>query len=189
MKPYKPVQFDCSHPKWLAKQEGALGALRNFARYKTHGGYTWAAVMADGELMCETCVRDNYRRIYRETLEAARTWRCDADWQCVGLTNSGESELTETCTNCNSELWEYEDPGLMSYTGPAFWASYFINGDASGFSLNEDGGDAEQVEADAMLADIGLGDPVDCGESEFMSHPDYGMAGDCCTYTFIRGES
>ena len=79
----------------------ALELLRAFARYKTHAGYSWAAVMADGELMCERCVRENYRQCYRETRDESQS-----DWACIGLTNSGETEEPASCVHCNRTLWE-----------------------------------------------------------------------------------
>lgn len=80
-----------------------LEQLRNFVRYKTHGGYRWAAVMRDGALMCEHCVKDNYRQVYTATRDADGS---NSDWQVIGLTDSGESEETEFCAQCNKLLWE-----------------------------------------------------------------------------------
>jgi len=79
----------------------ALELLRAFARYKTHAGYFWAAVMADGELMCERCVRENYRQCYRETRDESQS-----GWACIGLTNCGETEDPASCVHCNRTLWE-----------------------------------------------------------------------------------
>ncbi len=79
----------------------ALEQLRAFARYQTHAGYSWAAVMADGEMLCERCVRENYRQCYRETRDESQS-----DWACVGLTHSGESEEPATCAHCNRTIWE-----------------------------------------------------------------------------------
>lgn len=78
-----------------------------------------------------------------------------------------------------------------TYTAPACWASYLINGDASGLDYyntpDSDAGDEEIAAADAFIADVGLGAPVDCSESEFMHRGDYGsLAGDYCTYSFLR---
>jgi len=75
-----------------------LELLRSFARYKTHAGYSWAA---DGELMCEHCVRENYRQCYRETRDQSQS-----DWACIGLTNSDEAEEPASCVHCNRTLWE-----------------------------------------------------------------------------------
>lgn len=88
----------------------AIEQLRALARYKTHGGYVWAAVTADGELLCVPCVRENYRLVYGCT----RTWACfgmheDIQWECVGIANSGESEETEYCAHCNKIIWEHDE--------------------------------------------------------------------------------
>ena len=85
----------------------ALEQLRNLARYKTHGGYRWAAVMYDGTLVCEKCAAtpENYRLMYRATKSAD-----SSDWECIGITHSGESNETETCANCDRTIWEHE-PG------------------------------------------------------------------------------
>lgn len=84
-----------------------LEKLRAFARYKTHAGYSWAAIMADGELVCESCVRENYRAVFTSTKRpgAART---DEQWQCIGLTNSGEAETDEHCAHCHKLLWSID---------------------------------------------------------------------------------
>ena len=51
----------------------------------------------------------------------------------------------------------------ITYQLPSQWASYLINGDASSFDLWEDG-DKELAIIDRLLADIGLGGPVDVSE-------------------------
>lgn len=78
------------------------------------------------------------------------------------------------------------------YCLPSHWASYLINGDASSFSLYDDGD--EQLETiDRIIADIGHGDPVAVSdESCFITYHDahdYGvLACDCLEYTFIEKE-
>lgn len=86
----------------------ALEQLRNLARYKTHAGYRWAAVMHDGALVCETCAAnpENYRLMYRATKSAD-----GSDWECIGITHSGEAETSETCANCDRVIWEIEGEG------------------------------------------------------------------------------
>ena len=81
----------------------ALELLRAFVRYKTHAGYRGAAMMADGELICEVCAIANYRQIFRDTRD-----KTNSDWQVIGLTNSGEAEEGDTaqCTHCNKILWD-----------------------------------------------------------------------------------
>ena len=86
----------------------ALEQLRSLARYKTHGGYRWAAVMRDGALICEKCAaeRDNYRLMYRATKTRDRS-----DWECIGITHSGEAEASEICAHCGRVMWEIEIEG------------------------------------------------------------------------------
>ena len=55
------------------------------------------------------------------------------------------------------------------YDLPAYWASYLINGDATSFSLNDDGGDAEIAVIDEFMNDIGEGAIVTCSEEPFFS--------------------
>ena len=78
-----------------------LDQLRALARYQTHGGYVWAAIMNDGELLCTPCTRKSYRQVFKDTRNGART-----DWTCVGITHSGEFDKTETCVNCYRIIWE-----------------------------------------------------------------------------------
>jgi hypothetical protein len=86
-----------------------------------------------------------------------------------------------------------------TYTAPACWASYLINGDASGLDYyntpDDPAGDREIAAADAFIESVGLGSPVSCSEeSEFRWHPDYcarsadgrKLGGDCLTYSFLR---
>jgi hypothetical protein len=68
-----------------------------------------------------------------------------------------------------------------TYTAPSSWASYLINGDASGID------DDDQREADAFVESVGAGSPVDCEDVGFIRRPDFGkLAGDCQRYTFLR---
>ena len=86
-----------------------LEQLRAFARYKTHAGYKWAAVMADGELMCEPCVRSEYRQVFRATRGDAGA---NADFQVIGLTHSSEqeNETAECCAHCGKVIFEAVEP-------------------------------------------------------------------------------
>lgn len=80
----------------------ALGQLRALARYATHGGYVWAMVADDGELICVPCVRDNYRQIFRDTRDGARS-----GWRYEGITHSGEHEgPAESCAHCGKVIFE-----------------------------------------------------------------------------------
>jgi hypothetical protein len=65
---------------------------------------------------------------------------------------------------------------------PAYWASYLINGDASGLE------DGEQERVDEFLAREGLPAPVSCSDEAYFSrHNDahIGLAGDVLHYTFL----
>ena len=83
----------------------ALQQLRALRRGNVHAGYRWAMIAGDCELICENCVEENYEQIYRATLNPAH----GRDWQCVGVTYSGESETTERCAHCSKTIWELED--------------------------------------------------------------------------------
>ncbi len=79
-----------------------MRALHALVRYQTHGGYTWAAMTMDNEILCTECVRDNYRQIFRSTRD-----ELDDGWGIVGLMNSGETEPGEICcSNCNETVWD-----------------------------------------------------------------------------------
>jgi hypothetical protein len=68
---------------------------------------------------------------------------------------------------------------LITYKLPAYWASYLINGDASGL----ENGEREQI--DAFLDSEGLGSPLDCSdESEFGYNDATKLAGDVLEFTF-----
>jgi uncharacterized protein DUF6926 len=68
-----------------------------------------------------------------------------------------------------------------TYILPAYWASYLINGDASGLSP------AEGRQVDAWLAINDNPNICDCGESYFSRTCDVpgALAGDVCEYTAI----
>jgi len=70
-----------------------------------------------------------------------------------------------------------------TYKLPVYWASYLINGDASGLA------DGEQEQIDAWCAETGVGLCVGCDDDidEFCHRHDardYALAGDCCNFTF-----
>jgi hypothetical protein len=80
-----------------------LETLRALCRYETHGGYVWAGVMSDGELLCVSCLRAEYRQVFRATRD-----NDESDFALVGYANSGESEETEYCAHCNAPVWEHD---------------------------------------------------------------------------------
>jgi hypothetical protein len=70
----------------------------------------------------------------------------------------------------------------VTYTLPAYWASYLINGDASGLEAGE------QEIIDSFLARNGLDSPVDCSEEAYFSlfnDANTALAGDVLDYTFL----
>ena len=70
---------------------------------------------------------------------------------------------------------------------PAHWASYLINGDASSFSLYDDG-EAELRVIDQIVKEAGACLTCSDDEGDFRKYHDaqpYGiLACDCLTYTF-----
>jgi hypothetical protein len=90
--------------KLLLPIQHSLKVLRDLALYRYHGGYVWAAIMDDGELMCVACVRANYRQIFKSTRE-----NIGDGWTLIDAMNSGDSEETVvTCAHCNKVIWENE---------------------------------------------------------------------------------
>lgn len=69
-----------------------------------------------------------------------------------------------------------------TFTLPSYWASYLINGDASGLN------DEEQENADSFLEDVTPWTPSSVeGESFFSNSNDAGtLPGDCLEYTFFK---
>jgi hypothetical protein len=80
-----------------------------------------------------------------------------------------------------------------TYDLPSHWACYMINGDATSFSLNDDGGEAEIAVIDEFMEDFGEGVIVTCSEESFFSKyhdaQPYGIkACDCLEFTFYLYE-
>jgi hypothetical protein len=85
-------------------KDDGMRALHALCRHETHGGYAWAAVMSDGELMCVKCLRKNYRQIFTATGDP----RDRTGWGVIGHANSGDSDETAYCCNCNQPVWTKE---------------------------------------------------------------------------------
>ena len=90
--------------KLILPDSDNLETLRALCRYETHGGYVWAGVMSDGELLCVPCLRAEYRQVFRATRDSDQS-----GWALVGYVHSGESESTEYCAHCNAPIWTHED--------------------------------------------------------------------------------
>jgi hypothetical protein len=72
------------------------------------------------------------------------------------------------------------------YTAPSAWASYLINGDASGLE------DSDIAQADEWLDWVGMGSPVDCVDVGFCWRHDAfnvcPLGADCQEYVFLDHE-
>ena len=72
------------------------------------------------------------------------------------------------------------DVTTITYTLPMYWASYLVNGDASGLE------DGEQEQIDTWLEGEGTLDFVDVGEPHFSHRNDAtNLGGDVCDYVAI----
>ena len=69
----------------------------------------------------------------------------------------------------------------VTYTAPAYWASYIVNGDSSGLDPSE------HEAADAFLATLPPDAVIaECEEVGFAwSNDATDEGGNCCTYTFL----
>ena len=76
-------------------------------------------------------------------------------------------------------------PTVYTFTAPASWASFLVNGDASGM-LPSDLAEAEAC-VRHLVHTYGHGNVSDCSEPDFRWCPgDYGhKAGDYCTFTLL----
>ena len=79
-----------------------------------------------------------------------------------------------------------------SYDLPSHWAVYLINGDSTGFNLDDDGEESEIKLIDDFLDESGLKDAlVDCSDESFFSKyhdaRPYGvLACTCLTFNFYK---
>ena len=119
---------------------------------------------------------DTYWDTWDDVLNSAKI--TDGNGNTFFLHQDGDLWLVPSGMEWSEErdCFEYPFEG-ESFTAPAAWASYLVNGDASGIS------EAEKQEIDRVAA--GLGSCVDAIECGFKWRPDYGMAGDCCEYRFL----
>lgn len=71
---------------------------------------------------------------------------------------------------------------VVTLTAPSAWASYLVNGDASGLA------DGEEATIQAWLEANDLGFPVSCEDAGFCWRHDasaFALAADCQTYVFL----
>ena len=87
--------------KLRTAEQTPVDSLRALCRYETHGGYVWAGVSWDGELLCVPCLRGNYRQVFRATRDHAKD-----GFGLQGYTNSGEHDgPAEYCAHCGNEIF------------------------------------------------------------------------------------
>jgi hypothetical protein len=106
-------------------------------------------------------------------------WALDAERMDV---EERQNFLGESEEEAKRAVYE-RDANLIMLDAPSAWASYLINGDASGLE------DDEQRACDAWLASEKLGAPVDCFDAGFCHSHDasaFALAGDCQTYVFRK---
>ncbi len=75
----------------------------------------------------------------------------------------------------------------VTFTLPAYWASYLINGDASSFWFDEGGSHVVTDVIDQWMEGEGLGTCLDCsGQGFFVWHPDFPhqQGATCLEFTF-----
>ena len=96
-----------------------------------------------------------------------------------------EDEVRDMCES--NEFFEHEEEeeevaNTITYTLPAYWASYLINGDASGLE------EGEQEQIDAFLEHEGLSDPLNCGEESWFAKTNdaNSIGGNVTEYVFPR---
>ncbi len=147
-------------------------ALR-FGPYAWPGGYDHYFVTSDGGCLCHTCADAERRNI----VDSVAT-KCDDGWRVVALDATCNTDSEVRCDHCSKVL---QEAYCTEYVLPSYWASYLINGDASGLE------DGEQDEIDRWVEQVNPGHCVDCSEDTWFAHSnDAGtLAGDVCTYKFL----
>ncbi|HYG24470.1 MAG TPA: hypothetical protein VEH04_16955 [Verrucomicrobiae bacterium] len=85
------------------------------------------------------------------------------------------------CRNCGAQSSRESKLEPVTYTLPASWASYLINGDASGLE------DGESSRIDYWLLSHNLPSPVDCSEEAHFARSNDAtqLGGDVLEYTFL----
>jgi len=84
--------------------------------------------------------------------------------------------------NTNATNWEETPEGFVDYVLPSYWASYLINGDASGIDF------CEQEECDAFLIKEKLVNCVDVSGDTFFSRTNDAstLGSECANYRFVN---
>ena len=82
-------------------EQTELDSLRALCRYETHGGYAWAGVMSDGELLCVPCLRGNYREVFRATRDHETTGLALQGYAC----SDEHDGPAQHCAHCGEEIF------------------------------------------------------------------------------------
>ena len=108
--------------KWTYEQESVRKVARN--RYAFPEGYPAGLLMVDGQYLCSTCVKENYRRILETTRDntcANVKWDNSSDWAAAGLVlfkGIQEDHGLVKCAHCAAVLVGPEEPAAET-TAPA----------------------------------------------------------------------
>lgn len=149
--------------------------------YAWPGGYAVFFVVDDGECLCFTCAQQERRNII-----ASIVTQMNDGWRVIAVECTANTDTPTDCAHCGATIVEEPEPvvdeSVVYYTLPVYWASYLINGDATGLE------DGEQERIDAFLRKHDLADAIDVSEdSWFAWRNDAGtLGGDVATYTFPR---
>lgn len=103
----------------------------------------------------------------------------------AGVSVTDTDDYARACERARELRKALGIPEIMvwTFTLPVYWASYLVNGDASGLS------DEDQAACDAWLAFQHPGNCVDVGEPWFSRSNDANnLGGDVATFTFHRLE-
>lgn len=66
--------------------------------------YVWAAIMANGEIVCMSCAHAHYPHIHRATLNPDIT---TSSWRVIGFINNNwdSAGRSKVCSHCSKTLW------------------------------------------------------------------------------------
>lgn len=165
------------------------GWTRKNSKWRTYYGYGpgkfegehWSIVHWYDAYMngCTGDESGNNWEAYEVTDDERAAFGIKGKFVVLSFSDQGFVSLSEADDEDTERLHKSE---LVNLTAPSHWASYLINGDASGLE------DDEQAQCDAWIESVGLGAPVSCEDAGFIHHHDaynvMPLGADCQTYTF-----